>query len=94
MAKFPPIDFLLSKLVASKARKIQSLIFPPWMKPLCSSEVMKGIKVANFSSKSLEIILNLKLAKGIGFNVSMESALLDFGKRMMFFEFKLGNIQP
>jgi hypothetical protein len=52
--------------MASEVRQIQSLIGLPWIKPLCSLEVIVGIICANICARIFKMILNLKSAMEIG----------------------------
>lgn len=54
--------------MASEVRQIQSLIGLPWIKPLCSLEVIVGIICANICARIFKMILNLKSAMEIGWN--------------------------
>lgn len=61
---------------------MQSLIHLPLTNLLCSLEMIKGIKEDNLSARTLDMILNLKLAKAIGLQRSIESTLEVSWKRI------------
>lgn len=64
------------------------------MNPLWLLEIILGTMLANLSAKTLEIKLNLKLAKGIGLNLSILSTLLTLGIRTTKLGFQLGGRKP
>jgi hypothetical protein len=92
-ARFPPKHFLSSKFIASEVKAMQSLMFLPFMNPLCYVDTMFGRIVANLSAMIFVMTLNLKLARAIGLYCSIESAD-DLGINMIVLELKFGSIHP
>jgi len=55
-ARLPPKDFLSRTFTALEAKAIQSLIFLPLTKPLCSLDIIDGRITDNLSARTLGII--------------------------------------
>jgi len=93
-ARLPPKLLLSRRLTASEAKAMQSLMFLPLMKPLCSLEMRFGRITDNLSAKIFEMILNLKFARAIRRYWSIESALEVFVIRVMVLTLKFGSNHP
>lgn len=80
-------------LMASDLRQIQSLICLWWMKPLFSSDIIEGRTWAIISTRTMDMILNLKFYIAIGLNWLRAFAFEVLGRRTTLLEFMLGNNQ-